>query len=294
MSLNVIEITDDEYGHCAVLSTEDFEVIVSLDYGPRIISAKKNNGVNLIYNTKDKDFDRCHGHKMRLTLERSTNGIYCDDLPVRYSPMSDGVSFMQTIVDPVQLEFSMDIAFNSDIGDFMVIHSCLNKSKEAVKLSIYTETPFCRNGFIFVPQSNINEGDRPSKILTLWNNTKWTDSRIRLGEQYLVVTPGGETDAESRLKIGLNNTAGWCGFTDGNNTFIKRYVHNRTALYPFCHCSTFATSCKGHISIQTTSPFYRIEPGESARHIENWILPVSSSVIFPDDENSIDEFINTI
>ena len=82
-------------------------------------------------------------------------------------PLSDGVSFRQTLTSPAQLELTMDIVFSTDIGSFMVVHSAMNKSLEDIKLSIYTETPFCNNGFVFIPQSNIRETDRPSRVLTM-------------------------------------------------------------------------------------------------------------------------------
>ena len=95
MSLIVNEINDSICGHAAVVSDGDMELIVSLDYGPRIVSVTKGGSKNLIYNEVDEQYGRSHGHKMRITLERSTNGIYCDDLPVRYSPMTDGVRFVR-------------------------------------------------------------------------------------------------------------------------------------------------------------------------------------------------------
>lgn len=292
MSLSVKEINDERFGHCAVLTTESSEVIVTLDYGPRIVSATADGCENLIDNHLDEEFDRLHGHKMRITLERSTNGIYCDDESVRYSPLSDGVSFVQTITSPVQLEISMDVVFDTEISSMMVVHGCMNKSKEDVKLSIYTETPFANKGFVFVPLSNIDETDRPERILSLWNGAKWTDDRLLLGDNYLTVSATGEEHRGTRIKVGSNNTAGWSGYALGRNTFVKRYVHNRTALYPFCGCSTFATSCLGHMSIQTTSPFYIIQPGETARLIESWMFKTSSKDIFAYDERSIDDFVN--
>lgn len=292
MSLTVNEINDSGCGHAAVISDEDLELIVSLDYGPRIVSVKKGGLQNLIYNEVDEQYGRSHGHKMRITLERSTNGIYCDDLPVRYSPMTDGVRFVQTTVDPVALELTMDITRAAD-GGVMVVHSVLNKSDDYVKLSIYTETPFANNGFVFVPQSNVPETEKPGRILTLWHGVNWTDPRLHFSDQYICIS-NSQSEQENRLKLGSNNTAGWCGYTDGTRCFIKRYVHSRSALYPFYSCSTIATSYYSHMSIQTISPFYRIAPGESARHVEYWMLPVSGKELTASDTASLDDFINTI
>lgn len=292
MSFSVNEINDSEFGHIALVTDGDIEAAITLDYGPRIVSVKKEGGASLLFNSRDEIFDRCHGHKMRITLERSTNGIYCDDQPVRYSPMDGGVRFVQTIIDPAALEVTMDVVHSEEKDGIMIVHSVLNKSADEVKLSIYTETPFSDRGFVFVPQSNTPETEKPGRILTLWHGVKWSDSRLFLGDQYITVSP--TSDAADRLKIGCNNTAGWCGYTDGESFFIKRYVHSRSALYPFYSCSTFATSCSGYMSLQTTSPFYRIAPGETARHVEHWLIPQQRSALTSHDEAGIDGYINEI
>ena len=292
MSLNVSEIMSEEYGHCARLENGKTEMLVTLDYGPRIVSVSKNGSPNLIYNTVDPEIHRNHGHKMRITLKKSTNAVYCDDTPVRYSLMEDGVSFVQTLTQPAQLELSMDIVFSSEIGSFMVVHSVLNRSLEDIRLSIYTETPFQDDGFVFIPQSNIHETDRPSRILTLWENCSWRDSRLFVGDQYVTVHDTDVPDLP-RLKLGVNNTAGFCGFVQGKYGLIKRYVHNRTALYPFQSCSAFATANEKYISLQTNSPFYIIAEGEYARHIESWIFTEFDGSLHPDNETELDDYINS-
>lgn len=289
--LNVKEITTEEFGHCVQISTADIQIVVTIDYGPRIVSVSTPSEPNLVYFGRDKEYNRCHGHKMSLVPDHAAGGFYCDNSPVMYSPLDDGVKFVQAISSPVPLEVSMDIIPEGDSKSLMVVHSVLNKSKEPVKLSIHTETPLMKDGFIFVPQSNIAESDRPSRILTLWNDSKWSDRRLYIGNQYVTVHT---ENIPSKLKIGSNNTAGWCGYINGVHSFIKRYIHNRTALYPHCHCSTYATARKDYVSIQTESPFYRIEPAEIARLVENWIFPVSDYICTPTDENAIDNFINSI
>ncbi len=291
LSLTVKEMSSEKFGHCVMLSLNELQIEVTIDYGPRIVSVSSPSKKNIIYSEKNTEYNRCYGHKMHLIPDQPDKGFYCDDSPVMYSPLDDGVKFTQQTSSPAQLEISMDVIPDSDGESLMVIHSVMNKSKGSIRLSVQTETPFDKNGFIFIPQSNIAEADTPSRILTLWNGAKWTDERLYIGNQYVTVR-GSNNNA--KLKIGSNNTAGWCGYISGTNSFIKRYIHNRNALYPHCQCSTYAASKKDYISIQTSSPFYRIEPGEIARLVEHWIFPVSNYFCTPSDEHSIDNFINSL
>lgn len=291
LSLTVKETNSEKFGHCVFIYSSDIQIVVTIDYGPRIVSVFSPSKENIIYCEKDEEYRRCHGHKMCLLSDAPSGGFYCDNSPVIYSPLDDGVKFVQTISSPVQLEVSMDIIPEGDFGSIMVVHSILNKSDKNIKLSIQTETPLKGDGFIFIPQSNISEKDKPSRVLTLWGDSKWTDDRLYIGKQYVTVKDG---KSSSKLKVGSNNTAGWCGYINGTNSFIKRYIHNRAALYPNCGCSTYAVSTNSYLSIRTLSPFYRIETGEIARLVENWIFPCSKFICTPNDEVSIDNFINSI
>ncbi len=299
MSLNVKEIASEEFGNCALLTTENFEVIVTLDYGPRIVSAQKTGGKNLIYNEVDPDLNISHGHKMGITVDRSTNRIYCDNSAVRYTPEAEGVHFFQIITEPVHLEVAMDIIFSDDKDSFTVEHSVFNKSKDEVKISIYTETPFQNDGFVFIPQNVIKDPERPSRILTLWEDCKWSDSRLFIGDEYVTVHSETADDGQfvdinkikPRLKIGVNDTDGIDGYISDSGIFIKKYVHNRTALYPFYNCSAFATAHEGFLSIQTTSPFYLIAADESARNEEIWHFAENSEKIGYQDEATIKKII---
>ena len=287
LSISIKEINTEELGHCVIVSNERLQIVVTIDYGPRIVSVTKYGLPNLIYNERDTEFNRCRGHKIRLTVERPSKNVYFDNSAVIYSPLEDGVKFVQTVLEPMQLDLSMDIMLGDDSENLMIVHSVINKSKEAVKLSIYTETPFLHDGFIFIPQSNVSETDRPDRIITLWNGTKWTDERLFIGDKYISVR--GNEDFP-KLKIGTNNTAGQCVYINGSNSFVKHYIHNRTALYPFSHCSTYITAHKNFLSMQTASPFYIIDPMEIARHIENWSFPKISEPCGFNDENSIEKF----
>ncbi len=291
MSISVKEINTDEFGHCVLITDKKMNIVVTIDYGPRIVSVTSGDKPNLIYHETSPEIDRCHGHKMRLTLERASNGVYFDNSPVMYTLMEDGVKLIQTVKEPIRLELSMDIMPNSETESLMIAHSVVNKSKEPVKLSIYTETPLLHSGFVFVPQNTLDEPDKPQRILMLWNNTQWTDRRLHIGDQYITVM-GNETS--SKLKIGLNNTAGLCGYIYGNDAFIKHYIHNKTALYPFSHCSTAVTAHENFLSIQTASPFYVIDPGEAARHVENWRFLSTEHLCSPDNETSVDRLVQSI
>ncbi len=289
MSL-VIRETESKNGmHCLFISNDDIELLVTIDRGPEIIDFRKKGRECLFYESTDNSVSQ--GHTTWLVSEQDQN-FYCMSAPVIYTPLENGVRFTQRMNTSLPLEFGLDVMITPEFSDVMIIHSLTNKSDEAVKLSIHTESKFKPKGFIFVPQSNVCTENAPSRILTLWSGCKWGDSRLFLGNQY--VTVSHSPHLRSKLKIGSNNTAGWSGYIDGEYAFIKRYLHNRNALYPFYGSSTYAYADYNCLSIQTASPFYIIEPSETARHVENWSLPQAISPCDPRSDFSIDDFINSL
>ncbi len=291
MSISVKEVAEEEFGSCAEITFKDTEVLVTLEFGPRIVSVRKKGCAAPVFTKPDTALGRSHGHKMRITLDKSTNGIYCDNSPVRYSPMAEGVRFVQTITEPAQLEVIMDVNFSED-GRMTVEHSVFNKSKEVVKLSIYTETPFEDKGFVFLSQGSVVTADRPTRIMTLWEDCKWSDERLVIGDKYITVHQSENAEKLPRLKLGVNDTRGIAGFVGNDLALVKSYTHSRNALYPFYNCSAFATANSEYLSVQMTSPFYLVEPEESARHIEVWDIVSLKGKASSKDESSIDEIIS--
>lgn len=287
MSLTIRE-TDCNSVHCLSVSDENIELLVTIDRGPEIIGfCKKGCGLFLSH----KDGELPQGHSVWIASEHEQR-FFCSTDPVMYTPLENGVNFTQRINASLPLELNLDIMITPELSDIMVIHSLTNKSEESVKLSIHTETKFNPQGFIFIPQSNIHTENAPSRILTLWSGCKWGDPRLFLGNQYVTVTP--TPNAKGKLKLGSNNTAGWSGYINGENAFIKRYLHNRNALYPFYGSSTYAYADADILSIQTASPFYIIEPFETARHVESWSLFLNINPCDPHNELSLDNLINSI
>lgn len=289
MSLVIRETENKNALHCLSISNDDIELLVTIDRGPEIIDFRKK-GKDCLF-LEDANNSSPQGHSIWLVSEQDQN-FHCASAPVMYTPLENGVHFMQRVNTSLPLEVGLDIMITPEFSDVMIIHSLTNKSDQAVKLSIHTETKFKPQGFIFVPQSNVRTENAPSRILTLWPDCKWGDSRLFLGNQY--VTVSHSPHLKSKLKIGSNNTAGWSGYINGENAFIKRYIHNRNALYPFYGSSTYAYADHDCLSIQTASPFYIIEPSETARHVENWTLPHTLCSCNPRNDFSIDDFINSL
>ena len=65
---------------------------------------------------------------------------------------------------------------------------------------------------------------------------------------------------------------GWAAYVLGENTLLQRYVHSEGVWYPNHGCSFRASITGNCLQLETFSPLYWVEPGNTIRHAENYSL----------------------
>lgn len=273
MSISIKEVNDINYGRCIDISNGIVDVSVTIDYGPRIIRYCPKNMKNLFYydrtgeytfpqnlvNTNEL-FYLYGGHRMWISTESGEKSNYPDNVPIVYSPITEGVklSIPRDIKQGIALY--MDIILTQETTNIMVVHSVQNISKVPMEISINADTALCKSGFVYSMQSEKN------KIIQLYNSSKWQDKRLFISDDYITA----DASNGDEFYIGIKNAVGCCGYVDNNVIFNKRYIHNTNLEYPNGDISTKIKILNGYISLDTISPLYVVESGEIVRHVESW------------------------
>lgn len=308
--MEIKEIDYENFGKCVKISNGIIDVVVTIDFGPRIISFGFSGNENLFYN----DIDRKHtisidnpeltgendnvfyyygGHRLWLSPERSSKTIYPDNAPVVYSILPDGVSFTQPKQKTTNIQAGFEIIMGEDAADIMVVHTAKNYSKEPQACGLWPITMLKGDGLIVLPQNtDTNNSYRPNRTLVYWPGTDIRDERIFYSNRF--VTIKHKHDNAKPLKIGTNNVFGWAAYVGHNYTFMKRYVHSSQAVYP-----DFGSSCEiniqqDFIELQSLSPMYRIEPGQGIKHVENLSVFHTRNSVDPEDEDGIARYIDNL
>ena len=275
MTPTIKEWVHPQYGRCVTISAGPVTALVTIERGPRILSYSFSEGENILYTEalpqKQPGFLSIGGHRVALSPEQE-NSYYPDNEPVTYTILENGVGFTAPRQKSSGLQFSMDLLFNEKTADMMIVHTLKNHSKERIHAGIWSITMLLPEGTLLLPQ-NTAPGDEtaPSRILAFWPGSSPKDHRFHLGEndQYIRV----DALCENRpFTMGINNQPGWAVYMKGKNTLLQRYVHNQGAWYPNHGCSFRTAVTENCLRMETFSPLFWLEPGNTIRHAENLSL----------------------
>ena len=289
--MEIKEIQYDGFGKCVSISNGVIQAIITIDFGPRIISFSRcdvEDQSNVFfedrerkYSSKGKEFEQLYGegtcyyayggHRIWLSPEDYSRTFYPDNQPVVYSISEEGLTF--TFPQKFRaVQASITITMGDDACDMMVIHSGKNISKDMQTASLWPITMVRPGGVALVPQNSRRDGNLllPNRTISLWAYTDLQDPRIRIGNRYLRLYQNPEIS--SRLKVGTDCHAGWCLYQSGNLIFTKRFIHNVNAVYPDGGVSFEGFVTRDYMELETLSPLYRIAPGDTVRHVENLSL----------------------
>ncbi len=292
MSININEVNYLNYGKCISIKNDVSEMIVSIEFGPKIVFWGYINGENLLLESSNVNDSSTFGHYLWLST-RTTTKDYNDFIqPIVYSISSGMVRFdyPKDILDNMYL--SMEIILSNESADAMVIHRVKNLSSETKSISITAHTHLKNNGFLILPQNDDDTLPFPNRCIALWPYTRLNDPRLFLGNKFITISYN--SNLEYPFKIGINNRKGWACYLNDNIAFIKRYVHNQGARYPDFGCSIEAYTNSHNINVNSTSPFYITEHKEIVKHVENWSIFDAQSQPQINNEKQIEEFINNL
>lgn len=297
MTPTVKEIFHPEYGKCVHVIAGPVTALVTIDKGPRILSYSFTGQENILYTEpKPKQegvFHPLGGHRITISPEQEAS-YYPDNEPVTYTVSEDGVEFTAPRRRESGLQLSMELLFNEHTADMMAVHTLKNHSKERVHVGLWSITMLLPGGTLLLPQ-NIAPSDAsaPNRVFAFWPGSSPQDYRLHLGEndQYIRL----DAQCENRpLSLGINNQPGWAAYVLGENTLLQRYVHSEGVWYPNHGCSFRASITGNCLQLETFSPLYWVEPGNTIRHAENYSLFQTPENAGFTNEAKIHEFLENL
>ena len=149
-------------------------------------------------------------------------------------------------------------------------------------------------GLEIIPQNQGGSDLLPNRNLVLWPYTDLHDKRVHWGKKYITLRHDPAAEAGNCFKIGIDNLLGWAAYVNDGYAIIKRFVHNPRAAYPDFGASYETYLSKEFLEMETLSPLYHIEPGETVRHVENLSLFHTPVQPDPEDEEQLEKFISEL
>lgn len=273
------EINYSNYGRCLYITNEKIELVVTLDFGPRIIRAAFVGKDNFIWENPDwkKEYDADKskfcvfgGHRLWVSPEIEDT-YYPDNEPVEYAVKNNTVSLTpppQTTGFQLQIEIIMDE--NENRVDLR--HYLTNVSGTERRVAPWAITMLANGGNEIIPVNDNDTGYLPNRYVVLWPYTKMNDPRILWGDQYMVLdqTQAMADKMETPFKIGISQIHPWAAYIKGKQIFMKRYTVYDDREYPDGNCTFETYSCKDFVEMETVGALKTLAKGDTAIHDEIW------------------------
>jgi hypothetical protein len=212
------------------------------------------------------------GHRLWHAPEAVPRSSVPDNSGLTIEEYGGGVRLSQPPEPGTRIRKTIEIRLNSDRPAVTLHHELWNDGAWPVELAPWAITQMCLGGVAVLPQ-RIEPMDRdgllPNRHLVLWPYTHWQDSRLRLHDDYVLIEAQPEP---SIFKVGYMNHHGWVGYMRKGVLFVKRFDPCPDLPHADLGCNVEVYCNERFIELETLAPLCRLEPGQSATHIETWEL----------------------
>jgi hypothetical protein len=270
-----------DFGKCIKLANADAELLISLDFGPRVLSYALDGGENILgwhpqaaVETEFGTWKPYGGHRLWLAPENMPLSYAPDNEPVEYAIESDLSASFKRPADAAGIEKQLRVTLAEKGSGLSIDHRITNRRNEPIEAAAWALTIMRPGGEAIIPNEPFApygpDTLLPARTMALWPYTDLTDPRwsfekdsIRLRVDENLVSP---------QKFGVLNNQGWAGYQWKDLIFIKRFDFVEGAIYPDMNSNTEVYTAGGFVEVETLSPLKPLATGDMLEHTEIWEL----------------------
>lgn len=304
--ITVEVISNPKFGECIKLENGYAELMLSLDYGPRILSYRLADGENILFeDTNQKVYaddesirtyfdmgDKWYmygGHRLWAAPEAMPKTYFPDNRTVDYELMADGALLKQMDQIKNGLSFSIEVRMEKDSPKVRISHTIKNIGKLPKELAVWGITGLCPGGVCLFEMPDLHKAFLPNRNLAIWPYTDMKDDRLDIGTKYIALRQ--DPKKFKACKIGMNNEAGYAAYAKDDTLFSMYYEHHQEGSYPDKNVS-FETYTNGYfLEMESLGELKELKPGESATHDVEWNLKKAKGFLDLRNEESIDRYL---
>jgi len=278
---------------CVRLFNELMELVITVQFGPRILVCRRLDGVNFMKNfdaelaeLKADVWQGYGGHRLWHAPEIFPRTYYPDIEPVEYD-FKDGVLYLKCAVESGnRLQKEISIKLDPAIPKVELTHQIYNRNLWGVEFAPWCLTVMAEGGRAIIPQEPfVPHGKEPgesfelARPLVLWKFTRMNDPRFVWGDRLIQIRQ--DDNRPSKQKIGLTNTLGWAAYALRGELFVKHFPFDPNAAYPDANCNCEFFTMPGFLEVESLGPLRTVEPGDFIEQTEIWEL---HNLALADDE----------
>ncbi len=300
-------VVDNElYGRCIIVKNDFAELLLSLDFGPRILSYKMLNGENVLLEdpdrkiwVEDKSIGEYYGGKniwynyggsrFWVNPEKMPETFYPDSDKVDYELISNGAILIQKPQIKNNIQLSMKVELEDNSCEVTVEYSLTNIGIHSKELAIWGLTSVAPRGIAFVDTGDLFEDAAPNRSFTFWPYSDIRDKRLYLGKRFVTLKQElGNTSNPVNMGI---NAVEYAGYLNKSCLFIKKYDYIKNGKYSDLGSSFEMYSCDQYAEINSLGQYGKVQPQECITHREYLNLIKAEGTFDADNEDSIEHFI---
>ena len=299
--IHMSETQHQHFGRCVKMTNGLIELLVTVDFGPRVIHFATAGMENMFYQDTEKkplgeafpayegDICRCYGgHRLWISPEVLPRCYYPDNAPVDVEMLENGALFTAPPEKANGIQKSLMLTLMEDEPAVTVKHFIENTGHWEVELAPWCLTMMDKGVKEVLPMPNRETGLLPNRHFTIWPYTNMADKRVHWGQKFMTLTQ--DPTEHKPFKMGYNNEAGWAAAFNKGQVFFKFYESVVAGLYPDNGCSYETYTDAAMLEMETLGELTLLAPSESVEITEEWEIYPSPGV--PSDDE--DEIANLI
>ncbi len=282
--VKVEKTTYKEYGNCCRITNGKFEILVTIDLGPRVIFYGKCGGENIMYedhedliNKGGEFFDEnlaskgiwhiYGGHRLWKSPEY-IDTYYPDNSAVDVQYVDGGAVFTSEAEVTTGIRKSISITMQED-GEITLVHSFTNVGdKTTTPISMWGLTVLDKGATAYIPLSQEDTGFLANRNIVLWPYTDVKDERLTIANDQVSLQ---QKNIAQPIKVGMSVKQAVKVKTKGLE-FTLGFDYLDGERYPDFECNVESYTNAIMLEIETLSPLYELQAGETKTHVERWSL----------------------
>ncbi|MBC7250699.1 MAG: hypothetical protein H5T62_10495 [Anaerolineae bacterium] len=290
------KITYHGWSHCYRLSSDEVELIVTGDVGPRVIHCGFIGDVNEFGTFEEHlgksggtEWRMYGGHRLWHAPEDAVRTYYPDNEPVRVVEEGGTLRAIQPPETTTGIQKEIALTFKA-ANQIEVRHYLRNVGLWPVELAPWALSVMAPGGIGIVPQPRPTStgGLLPNRTVALWPYTDMADTRFHWGSQFILLRQ--DEQAQTPVKIGLSARESWIAYLHRDHLFLKTVEYVEGATYPDLGCSLEMYTNNRMLELETLGPLRMVNPQETIEHVEHWFL-FRGVKVEGEDEDAIAEAV---
>ncbi len=279
------------------------QLLVLTEVGPRILFFGFLGEENEFHEIPEHSGERADqtfrvygGHRLWVSPE-TPRTYYPDNLPVVVEKQHDAFIFTappESMPTGTGLQKEIEIKLADTGARVTVTHRIRNIGRKSTEMAPWALSVMAGAGkaILPLPPRAPMSADRllPEGILALWPYTDLADPRWKIGTKYMQLQQTSNCAGPFKEQMGgIFNSSGWGAYFRRGHLFIKKAEVEKNARYPDFGCNFELYTDTHSLEFETLGPLRKLNPGETAEHIERWWL--FKNIESGDSESWIDSII---